>query len=209
MLAYAGLVGATILGMLALIPAGSDETGMQFYGMAEVVQKGASGETLSSQTVHNRLLDSGEDYIIKSVFKTGERSVDDTRVDSMCLYAQRAFDALTEGEITTRLTPFNVDGNCVADSNIEYDSGTGIVEMKGTWITGVNTIDELVTEPGRGSSLGGLVICSIPDPEENDKHCNNPDRAMQFAAVPLEGVDLSEGGVLDVTYTFNIATPDT
>ncbi len=67
--------------------ADSTETGqISVYGMLDLVQKDASGNTLISQTVHNLITDEGETYLLNQAFDTATASVGDTvRMGAICV----------------------------------------------------------------------------------------------------------------------------
>ncbi|ABK77730.1 hypothetical protein CENSYa_1101 [Cenarchaeum symbiosum A] len=67
--AIAGLAAIVVLMMVPTTDTAPQ--GPAFYGMAEVVQMGSDGEVLSSQTVHNRIVDQGEELMLDALFDTG------------------------------------------------------------------------------------------------------------------------------------------
>ncbi|ABK78360.1 hypothetical protein CENSYa_1749 [Cenarchaeum symbiosum A] len=134
---YAGVGAFTILGALALIPAGADiPQGAQLYGMAEAVHRNAEGDILGSHIAHNRILDPGEDALIKSVFKVGSPFQPNRRLDALCLYGINDVNArMGDGELKGQPQYFN-DDSCVDSRGVGYTPGTGVVTLEGRWTGG-------------------------------------------------------------------------
>ena len=67
-----GHIGVGLLGLfiLMIIPAGVDNTQEEakFYGAAHLVVRDVAGNEVFEQTIHNRLLNAGENYIIDQAF---------------------------------------------------------------------------------------------------------------------------------------------
>lgn len=72
--------GIALLGIFAtmLIPINAESsTGSSFYGIAHVTTFDATGSPTSTQTVHNALIDLGEDYLVDQLFQEGTTAVAD------------------------------------------------------------------------------------------------------------------------------------
>ena len=85
-------IGLFGLFIMMVLPSGMDninEPG-KFYGAAHLLVKDAAGNEVFSQTVHNRLLDTGENFINSQVFTDGNAVADSAQMSAICVSDQNA-----------------------------------------------------------------------------------------------------------------------
>ena len=85
-----GYIGAGLLGffILMVIPTGIDNTqdDAKFYGAAHLLVRDVAGNEVFQQTVHNQLLDAGENYIINQAFAGDGAPIGDTdQISAICV----------------------------------------------------------------------------------------------------------------------------
>ena len=82
-----GLLGLFIM---MVLPSGVDSVQEQgkFYGAAHLLVRDAAGNELFSQTIHNRLLDTGENFINSQVFTDGVVVADPAQMSAICVSDQ-------------------------------------------------------------------------------------------------------------------------
>ncbi|ABK77729.1 hypothetical protein CENSYa_1100 [Cenarchaeum symbiosum A] len=117
--------------------------GPAFYGMAEVVQTGPDGEVKSSQSVHNRIVDQGEELMFDALFDTGDPFVGKFGV--ICLSDSDSFNP-------TRITA--ATGEELTHLNSELDDGASDLANSDNPCKAVDT----VTKHGNGSATIGTTF---------------------------------------------------
>lgn len=168
-----------------------------FYGMATITKYDADGDPVSTQSVHNRLLDTGEIYLLRNTFDNNQSVIaDGDQVGSICI-ADRI-------SVTENLSAANFNGaNGITEANCRQDTDVDIAN-------GVATIGPLRftagTHLGAGETISGIGICK-------NKAANNDDysncTAPIFAAISITNVTLATGETADITYKFDISSADT
>ncbi|ABK78361.1 hypothetical protein CENSYa_1750 [Cenarchaeum symbiosum A] len=203
-------IPACILPAILLLAPTSDGVAPDIpYGMASITHMDAEGKMLGSYSVHNRLIDEGEDWIVGGLFNAGGQSASltplraigeylhDKRFNSLCLgppdFNNRE-NASMEDFVTA--APFNMRNSCVVDENLSYTNGTGVISIHGRWIGGQNA--EI------GAEAGSITVCNE---NRNTRHCG-VEGSVRFAVVEITPVTFSDGDVLDVEYVFDVSTPD-
>lgn len=184
-----------------------------YGGVATVVHTGADGAVLGTQSVHNALVDTGEDFLLRQVFRDGMSEGDNTQIGAICLSADAPDTANVIPETWT-FTNFN-DRHAA-----DYSQG-GATNAAPT-----NTLecltDTTVTMSGQIATLGPLTfnatdvstgtnwvpgqevrligVCKASSTGAAAAACTDP----LFAAVDINDVRLNDGETLTVTYTFDM-----
>ena len=191
------------------------------YGVATIAHYDADGNVLGMQTVHNRLLDAGEDYILKQVFMDGQSDADTAQIGAICLSADDT--AIVEG----------LDADTF-NSNHENDADTVATGGAGSTITASNTreclADTDVASSGQIATVGPLTFTAnnteSPDASRSNWKPDVPIKmigicqgfaaanaerctAPLFAAVDISDVTLNVDETLTVTYTFDMSSRGT
>lgn len=197
-----------MLGVFALmvLPAGIDATQDEnlLWGSATIQHYDADGNILFSQTVHNRLLDEGEDYIINQAFDDGILNQDtEELVNTICVTSEGSFADATE---TLLVGTFDTaDGisnaNCVTDVQVDNATdGKAIIGPLTFDVANMEAVDDIIT---------GIGICQGVSANNVDFiNCvtGNAGAGILFAVVNVTDTTLGSGETVDITYTFDITS---
>ena len=204
-LACAGILA---VGMAAALPLGAaPQTGPVFYGGAVVQHMDADGNVLSTETVHNQLLNAGEQHILQQAFSEGAPAVaDNVQIGAICLSAD---DTAPDEAMTATVFNTNAEAddnasssavNCKTDDDVDLSTA-------GTAVVGPLTFDVGTASTNNwydGDQPRQIGICAASSTDADVRGCTAP----LFATVALTGTtSLATGESLTVTYTFNIASP--
>ena len=207
--ACAGIVAA---GLAAALPSSgimspSSSPGPVLYGVAVVEHIGVDGQIISTETVHNQLLDAGEQHILQQAFSDGSTAVaDDTQVGAICLSADTTAPTETMTAATFNSNADTDDNaassavNCITDDGVDLSTA-------GTAVVGPLTFDVGTANTNNwynGDTPAQIGVCAAQSANNAVRGCTAP----LFATVALTGTSaLATGESLTVTYTFNIASP--
>ncbi|ABK77538.1 hypothetical protein CENSYa_0906 [Cenarchaeum symbiosum A] len=210
--AGAGL--AAVLLAMAFTPAGAlsspAESGIQFYGMAELVHRDAGGDVLASQTVHNRLVDTGEIFILDTIFNTDTAITPDSqRIDTICLTSTQVDDPPEDALASSYEATLAGSGGDPCKSVTEVILPGASDPLYGAAVIGPLTWQaglDLGTTPDQ--TIEGVLVCikNNPDGPTND---NCADAGDLFAAVDAGPFTPTGSETVDITYIFNMSSPDT
>ena len=201
-----GYIGAGLMGLfiLMVLPAGMDniqEDG-KFYGAANLLVRDASGNELFTQTVHNRLLDTGENYIVNQTFVGGPTlGLDNSQMSAICVTnVTTVSETDTAATFSRPLMNLNGTNHClVSTPNLV---GDGQVILGPLQFTGGANI-------GPGETIRSIAICSNNDDAGNYPDCDDGgSNPIAFAAIVTSSVQLGATETVDVTYTFDLRSPD-
>ena len=204
--------GIALLGIFAtmLIPISVESsTGSTFYGIAHVTTFDATGNPTSTQTVHNALIDLGEDFVITQVFQSGggEPVAENASIATICLSEDATYSGTGTPPVenTSVATFDSADGmtitnNCLEDTAVD-DSTNGIAVIDGgvTFDAGTHADqDEAVTNIG---------ICPAYTAANLGNGCAataGGSNLILFAIVDITDFTLGAGESATVTYTFDV-----
>ena len=210
--------GFGLLGLAALmvIPSGvSTDAAPVMYGAASVELKDSDGNVKMSQTVHNRVTDDGEEFLIDQIFDTGDAAQPDIyRMNAICVVSDsytgysESTTAQDQHDNQPSVNTGSIDSTDPADrvpayflcsgGRVDDSAGSTAVLQEVTYVA-----DEHI---GSNQAIGGFVICNDP----GATLCSlDPDLGIAFAAIDINDIRLqSAGDSLSITYTFDISTPD-
>jgi hypothetical protein len=194
-------IGLSAIFVMAIMPNNvSTDAESKFFGAAEMTMYDTQGNEKFTQTVHNRLLDIGENYLLMGAFRNGTTIADATSLGSICL---------TNGTLSNveTITAADFDGyeslttnNCKIDTDVAISGGTAVIgPLNFEAGTGGDNVDA-------GTTIKGIGICeSSGSADFNDCATNS---GILFAQVATSDVTLQSGESVDVTYTFDISSDD-
>ncbi len=200
-----GRIGIGLLGLFIflVLPAGIDNTQEEakFYGAAHLVVRDAAGDEVFQQIIHNRLLNTGENYIINQTFVgSGNPLLDNTQMSAICV------TNLTIVNETDTATSYSAPANSLTGTNhchptVPNIQNDGTVELgPETFIGG--------TDIGATETIRSIAICSDNagfDYTDCDQAASN---AIAFAAIVTSAVQLGNTETVDITYTFDLSSPN-
>jgi len=198
-----GYIGAGLLGLfiLMVLPTGIDNTqdDAKFYGAAHLLVRDVAGNEVFQQTVHNQLLDAGENYIINQAFAGDGAPIGDTdQISAICVT-----DVQAVAETDTAAT-FSGGNNGLGGGNhchftVPLIGGDGTVVLGAETFTGGTDIDA-------GQTIRSIAICTNNGGADY-VDCDVPTtNAIAFAAIVTSAVQLGDTETVDVTYTFDLSS---
>ena len=225
--AVAGL--AAVLSSAGLLEtddaAKAGSSALSLYGVAHVVHTGADGTVLDTQSVHNRLLDAGEDFLLDQVFRNGVSEADSTQMGAICLSADAAIDFTADSSESFTATQF--ESGHIAGPYSDYTGGPPNIAASETreCLTDTN-----VTRSGQIATIGPLTFTANTTTSPDASRSNwAPGNTVQvigickadsagasaaqcastlFAGVDISPVQLNPDETLTVTYTFNMGSEE-
>ena len=200
-----GHIGAGLLGLfiLMVLPAGIDNTqeDAKFYGAAHLLVRDAAGNEVFQQTVHNRLLNAGENFIINQTFVGGGAPIVDTaQMSAICV------TNLTLVNETDTATSYSAPANSLTGGNHCHFTVPNI-QNDGTVVLGAETFIG-GTDIGATETIRSIAICAdnaAADYTDCDQAASNK---IAFAAIVTSAVQLGATETVDITYTFDLSSPD-
>ena len=216
------ILGIGLLGIAAImmVPAFSDSVspnGFAMWGMAEVIVYDADGDEVLRNTVHNRVMDEGEDFLVKQVFKDGTvpEALDIDQIGSICLSKHATFSGFTPTGATETegANTFDTNSGLATELNCKDDAA---VDVSGN---GIAVIVETLTYTDNLAGAGTHVITNIGICQaDGSAGATNFDDCEGAQTAPL-GILFAQIDIIDftmqaageqatITYTFNISAND-
>jgi len=197
------VIGFGLLGLFVVMIFPStitDGANPMFYGTASMVLADSDGNVLLTNTVHNRITDEGETFIIDQVFDTAATAqTGNARVGAVCISGaiDSAFAETTVASLATGLT--NPSGNhCKSTAVVGTGTSTAITDAE---------VFTAGTDFGAGETISGILICLKGDQGDADfAECNTPTPAVALAALDFVNATVSGTDTITITYTFDIVT---
>ena len=196
---------ATMIGILS----STTESSFEMYGVATITHHDKDGKLVSTQTIHNRLLDAGEAYMLNQTFRgLGASDVADaTQIGAICL--STGSDTITEGyDINTFNTNHEGADNDAATSSTNCKTDTSITATDGVAIIGPLTFQSENNDSGNwyaGDDVTHIGVCVATSDGTDIRGCQE----ILFAAVDTEpNITLQDGETVTVTYNFDMSSDD-
>lgn len=175
----------------------------KFGGFATVVVKDACGDIISKQTVHNRVVDQGEDWMIDELFKEGTagESADADQLATICLSAEVGFTDTSETE-TAAL--FDTDdglagNNCISDASVSVASQIATI--------GALTFDAPTHVPN-DTVVTGIGICqgAAATPFNQCQDAQAASAGILWSQINIADVTLPNLATVDITYNLDVSS---
>jgi len=180
-----------------------------FYGVADLIVRDGDGNAVFLQSIHNRLVNDGEEFILDQIFHTGVTEAnDDVSIGALC--ASDDVSTLGEGSAASAFdTANNINDaattNCVEATDVDVSANDGTAVFSVTFTGGVNVDSTEI--------IDGIGVCNANTTNDNDfvDCAGGGGVAILFAFVDTSNVALSSVGpeTVDVTYTFDISSSGT
>ena len=202
MLKFLGL-GLIFVAVIMLVPAvnyniQSDLPKM--YGIATIVLKDSSGNTLFENVIHNQVVDTGTTFMLDQTFGDGNTAVADaSQVDTMCVTDASAPNGATSDAETAAL--FNAENGLTGNNCIGAISFTTASTTAGS---GTRTFSAGTHFPA-GTVVGGIGICGDNGAASPFNDCSvAAGDAPLLAVVNTTDVTVNTGESVDITYTLTL-----
>ena len=172
------------------------------YGMAELVQADGNGNEIFTQSIHNRLTDQGEDYIINQAFATDEDLIGAAdRIGAICISSLDGAAVIAENATAEIMSggSLGTSLHCIADDVADTPSTATLGPLLFT--SGVNLAS--------GDTIASIAICSS-NGGSNYEDCQfAAENAIAFAVVDTTDLTLTGTDTVNITYTFDLVTDST
>lgn len=194
------IVGFGLLGLFALmvLPSGvADQVNPMFYGTADMVLADSEGNVLLTQTVHNRITNEGETFIVDQVFDTDNPALTDSnRVGMICIIENldSSFSETADSTLAHNLA----GGGNTCHQDIDVARGTSTATLAPAAFTAG-------TDFTAGQTISGILIC-LKNGDNDEAACNSGTNKLALAALDLNNVTVSGTDTITITYTFDITT---
>ncbi len=198
-----GMMGFFIFMMVPGIDQTIEQSKM--YGAATLVAYDLERNEIFSQTIHNRLVDTGEDFINHMVFSDVNTVADDDAIGSICAYENGGTSIGDLNIETTTAADFDSNNQnittqkCRTDDAVTVTNGTSIAVIGPLTFAGGTNVDA-------AGFVHGIGICQAHNSNANFTNCES--EGILFAIVDTSDVALGTGETVDITYTFSLVSPD-
>jgi len=199
-----GVIGLLAILAITIVPFSGEtnSTDGKFYGFVTLVAYDENRNEVFSQTIHNRLVDTGETFLNENAFREGTTAVaDNVQISSICIIEDGSID-----DIETHTAAF-FDGNntivggnlnCIPDTAADLSTqGLAVIGM--TQFTGGTNLDS-------GETINGIGICQSNPTAVPFEDCATT--GILFSVINTSDVTLVTDETVDITYTFNMTSPN-
>ena len=200
------VIGVGLLGLFVLMIFPSTMTDVatepMFYGTANIVLADSDGNTLMKQTVHNRITDEGETYLIDQVFDTGvTQQTENSRIGAVCIY-ETSDSNIVEGTVNGLANGLTVVGGdiCHVTAAMSNSAQTSVTDAE-VFTSGVDFTS--------GETISAILICAKNAGDVDFATCATPGQATALAALIITNVTVTGSDTVTITYTFDITTATT
>jgi len=198
------VIGFGLLGLFVLMIFPSTITDVvtepMFYGTANIVVADSDGNALMKQTVHNRITDEGETYLIDQVFDTGAaQAADQNRIGAICIY-ETSDSNIVEGTVNGLANGLTVVSGdiCHVTTAMSNSAQTSVSDGE-IYTSGVDFTT--------GETISAILVCAKNGNDLNFATCATPGAAaVALAALIITNVTLTGSDTITITYTFDITT---
>ena len=183
------------------------ETTSEFavYGMAELVQADGNGNEIFTQSIHNRLTDEGENYIIDQAFGTAATAETGTsRIGAICITNLDGAAVIAENATAAIMSndALGAFPHCLVDTAIPESTASTAVIGPLEFASGTNL--------AAGNTIMSIAVCSANANVSPYDDCGSATaNAIAFAVVDTTDLQLSGTDTVNITYTFDIISDST
>ena len=172
----------------------------KFYGYATIVKLDENGNDIFTQQVHNRLVDTGETFLLQQTFQDTVGASDNTQIGAICV----SDEAVSIAETVTAAT-FD-SGNSITESNCKED--TTVTVSSQTAQIGPLTFSAGSTNVADGDTIRAIGICQNDATDDGDFN-NCATEGILFSVIDTSDVTLNSGETVQITYTFDMTSDTT
>jgi len=207
-----GLVAITAVLLLPSSFSMQDTGEIEFWGSTNFVAYDSEGNEILAQQIHNRIVDTGEQFILGQTFKDGNTNeVDNVSMGTICAFTNSSGSTVTIDEDVTA-TDVDTDQNVQGD--LRCKDATADLATAGKAIIGAITFTggvQGVAEVTAGEVVHGIAICQANNTATIWRGCLNGGDSggdgIMLAIIDTSDVTLNAAETVDITYTFDITSP--
>ena len=197
-----GIAGLLAILAITIVPFSGEtnSTDGKFYGYVTLVAYDENRNEVLSQTIHNRLVDTGETFLLEATFTEGTAPTDVNQIGAICLIEDTTVDVIETH------TAADFDGNntivsgtnCVVDTAVDLSTqGLAVIGME-QFVGG--------THQASGDTINGIGICQSNGGTTPYTDCATA--GILFSVIDTSDVTLVTSETVDITYTFNMTSPN-
>ena len=197
-----GILGLLSIMVITVVPLSSeiDSNDGKLYGFATLVKYDESKNEVFSQTVHNRLVDTGETFLLEATFREGTAPADGVQIGAICIAQDATYD-----DLETHTAAF-FDGNNTQTSGVNCKISAAVdLTTQGLAVIGPLTFDA-PTNIASDETVNHIGICQSAGADYTD--CATASGIL-FATINTANVTLAASETVQITYTFNMTSPNT
>lgn len=177
-----------------------NDVDQKFYGFATIEKLDENGNNVFTQQVHNRLVDTGETFLLEQTFQDSNNAADNTQIGAICV----SDEAIAIAETITAAA-FD-SGNGITENNCKEDTTVTISSQ--TAQVGPLTFQAGSTNVADGDTIRSIGICQNDVTDDGDfNDCAT--EGILFSAIDTSDVTLNSGETVQITYTFDITSATT
>jgi len=197
-----GIAGLLAILAITIVPFSGEtnSTDGKFYGYVTLVAYDENRNEVLSQTIHNRLVDDGETFLNENAFREGTATLDNVQISAICILADTTVDVI-ENHTATFFDGNNTisgENNCIPDTAADLSTqGLAVIGM--TQFTGGTNL-------GTGETINGIGICQSNAGATAFANCVTT--GILFSVIDTSDVTLVTAETVDITYTFNMTSPN-
>lgn len=183
----------------SLVQTGTDNGKMKIGGWFLIEHYDKDHNLISTESIYNRVVDTGEDFINDQVFEDSVTSADNAQIGSICI-GDQATVVVAEAEAASDFDGDNgiTENNCKEDNTVTTATSTAVIGPLTFTCGGTNCADN--------DTITGIAICQN-DVTDNTDFNNCATEGIMFSVVDISDVTLAASETVDITYTFDITSP--
>jgi len=195
-----GIVGLLSILAITIVPFSGETNSIdgKLYGLLTLVQYDENRNEIFSQTVHNRLVNTGETFLLQASFTETTAPADNIQIGAICI-AEGVIDDADEAEDNTAFDT----ANTLTGNNCQEDTAVDITTTQGTAIIGPLTFAE-PTHLAAADVVNGIGVCQSNAGTSPFANCATS--GILFAVIDTADVTINAGETVDITYTFDITS---
>jgi len=196
-----GIVGLLSILAITIVPFSGETNSIdgKLYGLLTLVQYDENRNEVFSQTVHNRLVNTGETFLLQASFTETTAPADNIQIGAICI-AEGTIDDADEAEDAAAFDT----ANSLTGTNCQEDTSVDITTTQGTAIIGPLTFAE-PTHLAAADVVNGIGVCQSNAGTSPFANCATS--GILFAVIDTADVTINAGETVDITYTFDITSP--
>ncbi len=205
------VIGFSLMSVFAMmiIPSNIDisQGGLSHDGAGTITLRDGEGNELFTQTIHNRLVDTGETFMLQATFQDTNAPADVIQIGSICISdAQNAgvpgTPTIAEAETATDFDGDNqmTENNCKEDTTVVISAGLATINPPTFTCGGTNCSD--------GDVVVVFAVCQNDLSDDLDFN-NCATEGVLFALIDNSDTTLNTAETLDITYNFDISSSST
>jgi hypothetical protein len=200
MYTYIGLGLISVFAMM-IIPSNFDTVNNElvFYGAGTITQYDKDGNEMFSQTIHNQVVNTGEDFLIDQTFQDSVTLADNEQIGSICIFegTPTVAETTTAASFDSANTIAAGRTNCKEDTTVTT-SGSIATVNPATFTCGGTNCDN-------GDTISAFAVCQNDATDDLDfEDCAT--EGVLFAIIDSTDTTLAASETLSITYNFDITS---